>query len=114
MLKQLSEEIIAFLWAQSEFTSVMSKKPFPIMALGNNEFPITTYRINETRGVTKDATGATFELSFWFGIEQYDECVDFTDAMVTFLKTKYRFVSSTIDLSEDTMYYNGIINLEKI
>lgn len=114
MLKQLSEEIITFLMAQSEFTDVMTKKPFPILALGNNQYPLTTYRIFETRGVTKDASGATFEIMFWFGIEQYDECVDFTDAMATLLKTKYRFVSSTIDLSEETMQYNGIINLEKI
>lgn len=114
MLKQLSEEIITFLWAQTEFTTVMAKKPFPIIALEDNDFPLTTYRISETRGVTKDAVGATFELAFWFGLEQYDECVDFTDAMVTLLKTKYRFVSSTVDLSEDTKYYNGIINLEKI
>jgi hypothetical protein len=53
-------------------------------------------------------------LAFWFGLEQYDECVDFTDAMVEHLKTQYRFISSTVDLSEDTMHYNGIINLEKI
>jgi hypothetical protein len=113
MLKQLSEEIITFLMAQSAFTDVMIKKPFPILALGNNVFPLTTYRINELRGITKDADGATFELVFWFPIEQYDECVDFTDAMTTLLKTKYRFVSSTVDLSEETMHYNGIINLEK-
>jgi len=114
MLKQLSEEIISFLWAQSEFTTVMAKKPFPIIALAGNDFPLTTYRITEVLGVSKDAAGATFELSFWFGLEQYDECVDFTDAMVTLLKTKYRFISSTVDISEDTMNYNGIINLEKI
>ena len=114
MLKQLSEEIISFLWAHTEFTDVMAKKPFPILALADNAFPLTTYRISEIRGLSKDATGATFELSFWFGLEQYDECVDFTDAMVTLLSTKYRFVSSTVDISEDTMYYQGIINLEKI
>jgi hypothetical protein len=34
--------------------------------------------------------------------------------MVEHLKTQYRFISSTVDLSEDTMHYNGIINLEKI
>lgn len=113
MLKELSEEIVAFLLAQSEFTSVMTKKPFPILALGTNAFPLTTYRINELRGVTKDANGASFQLVFWFTTEQYDECVDFTDAMATLLKAKYRFVSSTIDLSEETMHYNGIINLEK-
>jgi len=114
MLKQLSEEIITFLMAQSQYTAVMTKKPFPILALGTNVFPLTTYRINEERGVTKDADGASIELVFWFDQQQYDQCVDFTDAMKVLLKTKYRFVSSTIDLSEDTMHYNGIINLEKI
>lgn len=114
MLKQLSQELFTFLTAQTDFTDVMVQRIFPIIALANNTFPLTTYRITEVRGASKDATGAAFELSFWFGIEQYDECVDFTDAMVTLLKTKYRFISSTVDLSEDTMYYNGIINLEKI
>lgn len=114
MLKQLSEELITFLWAQSQYTAVMEKKPFPIVALGTNVFPLTTYRINEERGVTKDADGASIELVFWFEKEQYDQCVDFTDAMKVLLKTKYRFVSSTVDINEDTMHFNGIINLEKI
>lgn len=114
MLKQLSQELFTFLTSQTGFTDVMAQRIFPIVALANNVFPLTTYRITEVRGASKDATGATFELSFWFAVEQYDECVDFTDAMVTLLKTKYRFISSTVDLSEDTMYYNGIINLEKI
>lgn len=114
MLKQLSEEIITFLMAQSQYTAVMTKKPFPIVALGTNVFPLTTYRISELRGVTKDANGASFELVFWFDQKQYDQCVDFTDAMTTLLKTKYRFISSTVDINEETMHYNGIINLEKI
>jgi hypothetical protein len=114
MLKQLSQDLFSFLTAHSSFTDVMVERVYPIVALGDNVFPLATYRITEVRGASKDATGATFEMSFWFGIEQYDECVDFTDAMVTLLKTKYRFISSTVDLSEDTMFYQGIINLEKI
>ena len=114
MLKQLSQDLFSFLTAQTAFTDVMVERIFPIIALAGNVYPLTTYRIAEVRGASKDATGATFELAFWFGIEQYDECVDFTDAMVTLLKTKYRFISSTVDLSEDTFYYQGIINLEKI
>lgn len=114
MLKLISQELFSFLTGQSEFTAVMGQKVFPIIALGKNDFPLTTYRISEVRGVSKDANGATIELAFWFGLEQYDECIDFTDSMQELLSTEYRFVSSTVDLSEDTMYYNGIINLEKI
>lgn len=114
MLKQLSQDLFSFLTAQSSFTDVMSERIYPIVALGDNLFPLATYRISEVRGASKDATGAQFELSFWFTQEQYDECVDFTDAMVTLLKMNYRFISSTVDLSEDTFYYQGIINLEKI
>lgn len=114
MLKQLSEELVSFLGDSTAFTEVMDDKVFPIIAKAENSLPLTTYRITELRGMTKDATGGTIELMFWFAKENYDECVDFTDAMVQLLKTKYRFISSTVDISEDTMNYNGIINLEKI
>lgn len=114
MLKQLSEELVSFLNSQEVFTDEMGDKVFPIIAKDQNELPITTYRITELRGVTKDATGAAIEIMFWYPKENYDECVDFTDQMVELLKTKYRFISSTVDISEETMNYNGIINLEKI
>jgi hypothetical protein len=114
MLKVLSQDLFYFLTAQSDFTDVMEERIFPFVALANNVFPLTTYVISEVRGISKDANAGTIQLAFWFAQEQYDECVDFTDTMVELLKTKYRFISSTVDLSEDTQHYNGIINLEKI
>lgn len=113
MLKELSQELFGYLTDQTEFVSVMDNRIFPLAANQATEFPLTTYRISELRGVTKDIVGGSFQLFFWFNNDQYDACVDFTDAMTALLKTKYRFVSSTVDLSEDTMFFNGIINLEK-
>lgn len=114
MLKVFSENLVSDLNDSSIFSSTMGNKVFPILAGADNSFPLTTYRITENRGVTKDATAGSIELMFWFAKEHYDECVEFTDAMVLYLKSKYRFISSTVDISEDTMNYNGIINLEKI
>jgi hypothetical protein len=113
MLKQLSIEIFETLTSETAFTDVMDQKVFPILASENQETPLTTYRITELKPLSKESRNASFELMFWFGINQYDECVDFTDAMVSLLATKYRFISSTVDISEDTKFYNGIINLEK-
>lgn len=113
MLRQLSEEIFETLTSSTAFTSVMQEKIFPILASEKQTTPLTTYRITELKSLSKDSKNASLELMFWFGINQYDECIDFTDAMTELLKTKYRFISSTVDISEDTKYYNGIINLEK-
>lgn len=113
MLRQLSEEIFETLISSTAFTSVMQEKVFPILASGNQTAPLTTYRITELSPLSKESKNASFELMFWFGINQYDECVDFTDAMTELLKTKYRFISATVDISEDTKFWNGIINLIK-
>lgn len=113
MIQAISEELFALLQAESAFTSVMGAKLFPIIALEGNDFPLTTYRITDQVGVTKDADSATIQLNFVFDAQKYDQCVAFTDAMKPILETTYGWVSSTVDYEPEGNFYFGIINLEK-
>jgi len=113
--KSISEEIYTFLNAQSAFTTVMGNKIFPVVASESTVLPLTTYRIVQGRGQTKDADGYTIELAFWFSVEKYDQCMEFLDTMTEIFKnSNYKWVSSEPDFNEESYTYNGIINLEKI
>lgn len=113
--KSASEEIYTFLNAQTAFTSVMGNKIFPVVASEKSVLPLTTYRISQRQGQTKDADGYTITLSFWFSVEKYDDCVEFLDTMTGIFKnSNYKWISSEPDFNEESYTYNGIINLEKI
>jgi hypothetical protein len=110
---EVSDEIVAFLNAQTEFTDVMGDRVFPIMALEGTETPFATYRINEKIPLTKDGNQSNVSLFFWFGSNEYRKMVVFTDAMEAIIKEKsnYEWVSSSPDFIEENFSYVGIINL---
>ena len=112
---ELSDEIFAFLTAETAFTAVMGTKVFPIMALEGTETPFTTYRINDKSPLSKDGTTASFSLSFWFGSNQYRDMIVFTELMEQIIKEKttYEWVNSFPDFIQENFSYVGIINLNK-
>lgn len=111
---KISEEIVSFLELQSGFTDIMGYALYPIAVVEGQVFPFTTYRIVEEVPMSKDAKGATVQLSFYFGPNEYKKAASFVDVMQEIIETKsnYEWESKTVDFLEDAFSFVGIINLK--
>jgi len=122
MFKDISVELVNWLSGLTEFTSVMQRNVdgndklflFPIVARIENEFPFTTYVLSERIPETKDKAQITVTLRFWFGMEQYDVCCEFTDTMSELIDQNYLFDSSSIDYNAEYETFYGEVNFNLV
>lgn len=118
MFKAISEELRTYLGGLMEFMSVMQRDDklflFPIVASIENTLPLSTYVLSERTPYTKDRSQINITLNFWFNIESYDQCCDFTDTMSELIDAKYLFQSSAIEYNEESETFSGIINFSII
>lgn len=118
MFKQLSIETRDFLKELPDFTNVMQRPVdgvdklflFPIVAGIENTLPLTTYVLGERMPETKDNGQLVITLNFWFDVESYDECCDFTDKIADAIDDSYLLQSSSIEYNEESGTFSGIIN----
>jgi len=111
---KISEEIKTFLESQPGFTDIMGYNLYPIAVVEGQGFPFTTYRIVEVVPMSKDGQGATVQLSFYFGPNEYKKDASFVDVMQEIIETKsnYEWESKTVDFLEEAFSFVGIINLK--
>jgi len=118
MFKTISEEIRTYLAALPEFASVMERDGkvylFPIVASIENTLPLSTYVLSERLPQTKDKSQIDITLNFWFNIESYDLCCDFTDTITDLIDDKFMLRSSSIEYNEESETFSGIINFNII
>lgn len=118
MFKDISEEINSFLLSLPEFAAVMERngKSFlwPIVAPIDTSFPFTTYVLGDKTPETKDKSQIIVTLAFWYDIESYDACCDFTDKISDKIEEEYVFQSSSIEYNPESNTFSGIINFNVI
>lgn len=118
MFKTISEEIRTYLASLPEFTAVMERDGklflFPIVASIENGFPLSTYVLSERLPQTKDKSQIEITLDFWFNIESYDQCCEFTDTICDLIDEKFIMNSSSIEYNEESKTFSGIINFSII
>ncbi len=122
MFKQISEELVHWLGALPQFTAIMKREIngvntlmlFPIVARVENTLPLTTYVLSERLQETKDKAQITITLRFWFGVEKYDDCCEFTDKMTDFVDELYMLDSSSIEYNEEFETFFGEVNFNLI
>lgn len=118
MFKEISLEVRNYLAALTEFTDVMLRGNklflFPIVASIENQLPLATYVLGDRLPETKDKSQITVTLNFWFNIESYDQCCEFTDAIANKIDEDYILQSSSIEYNEESETFSGIINFSII
>ncbi len=118
MFKTVSEEIYSFLTSLPEFTSVMNRDGknylWPMVAPIETELPLATYVLGDRTPETKDKSQIVATLAFWFGIESYDDCCEFTDSISNAVDENYILVSSSIEYNPESNTFSGIINCKLI
>lgn len=118
MFKEISVEVRNYLAALPEFTAVMLRANklflFPIVASIDNPLPLATYVLGDRLPETKDKSQLTITLNFWFSVEKYDQCCEFTDAIANKIDNDYLLQSSSIEYNEESETFSGIINFSII
>jgi hypothetical protein len=109
---EVSEEITAFLLANVAFTTVMATRISPLVAKEGTPFPFTTYAVSE-EPLSNDGDETMITLFFWFDRESFKKCASFTSVVKNIIRNKYDWMSSSIELNEDSLGFVGIINLKK-
>jgi hypothetical protein len=118
MFKQLSIQTRDYLKNLPDFTAVMQRNVagvdklflFPIIAGIENTLPLTTYVLGERLPETKDQGQLVITLNFWFNIESYDACCDFTDKIADAIDSDFLLQSSSIEYNEESGTFSGVIN----
>ncbi|WP_295093778.1 hypothetical protein [uncultured Flavobacterium sp.] len=118
MFKTISEEIFSFLTSLPEFNAVMKRNGkdylWPMVAPIDTDLPLTTYVLGERTPETKDKSQIVATLAFWYGIESYDSCCEFTDVIANAIDKDYILVSSSIEYNPESNTFSGIINYKLI
>ena len=109
---EISEEITAFLLAQSEFTTVMGDRVFPLVANEGTAYPFTTYALSE-EPISNDGDEFTITLFLYFDKANYLKCAAFITQLKNIIKENYDWLSSNIELLEESLGFVGIINFKK-
>ena len=120
-MKNAGIALFSFLKSKTEFTSVMDveidgtmqTKLFPLIADGSIGFPLSTYSVSESP-YTKQTGQFEFNLAFFFGENEYDECVTFTDTIKEIIDNsdQYEFIGSDVEINEENYSYIGILNFK--
>jgi len=113
-LKSTSEAFRSFLLGETAFTAVMNEELYPYMAAEGKQFPLATYRIQQSEFATKDADRFDIVLFLWF--QNYDDCAELTDALTEVFKASdvYDWKLSDLDYDAELKLFNGIINITTI
>lgn len=111
---ELSDEIVAFLLAQTAFTSIMGERLSPVVSAVDETYPFANYIVREQEGFSKDADSSGATLLFYFEQNGYRKCVAFLDQMKPIIKEKYDWLNSEIEFVESDQSFVGIINFNKI
>ncbi|RZJ33724.1 MAG: hypothetical protein EOO51_12595 [Flavobacterium sp.] len=114
-MKEVSRKLFEFLTAQSAFTDVIGeidgvRKLYPIIADSDTPLPFSTYRLREQDGETKDCSAYIITLAAYFN--DYDQALDFSDAMTPLIKKKYEWFNSEPEYDEVTSFYISFINFK--
>lgn len=109
---EVSEEITAYLLSLNVFTAVMSNRLSPLIANEGVDFPFTTYAIIE-EPLSLDADEYTITLFLFFGKASYAKCADFTSKLKKEIKQEYNWLSSNVEVTEESLGFVGIINFKK-
>jgi hypothetical protein len=118
--KELSIELANLLLDNTDFTDVMVRDGkqylFPMVASEENTLPLTTYSLGEKRPGTKELNDIAFAVAFWFPVEKYKDCCEFTDKMEGYLEgtVGYNVNSSQIEFNFESKTYTGTINVNLI
>lgn len=118
MFKDISIQLREYLAAIPEFTAVMQRDSklflFPIIASLENDLPLSTYVLGERLPETKDKSQLVVSLNFWFDVESYDQCCEFTDAIANKIENDFILISASIEYNEESLCFSGIINFNLI
>jgi hypothetical protein len=118
MFKDTSIQVREYLAGLTEFTAVMQRDSklflFPVIASIDNALPISTYILGERVPETKDKSQVLITLNFWFDIESYDQCCEFTDAIANKIDNDFILQSASIEYNEESECFSGIINFNLI
>lgn len=113
MFKTLSVELRNYLASLPEFKAIMERDGklflFPIVADISNALPLSTYVLGERLPDTKDSSQIPVTLSFYFTIESYDLCCEFTDTMTQLIDDKYILQSSSIEYNDESGTFSGTL-----
>lgn len=110
-MKEAGKQLFEFLTALPDFTSVMQTRLFPLIAEGDTAFPFSIYSVR-AMPMSQDADDYEYTLSVFFKPNEYDECVDFCDAIKTLIEQKYQWIASETEVSEEDYSFIGIINFK--
>ena len=83
---EFSELIYSFFTTNAQFTAVMQTRLFPVIAPEDVQFPFSTYSLESRESESKDADAYRTTLFFWFQENQYNQALQFTDAMIEIVK----------------------------
>lgn len=122
MFKEVSVKTVDYLKNLPEFTSVMKRTVegneklflFPIVASIENSLPLTTYVLSERTPLTKDESQIIVTLNFWFDIESYDACCEFTDTIANLIDDQFILISAEIEYNDESATFSGVINFNLI
>ncbi|MFH6966479.1 hypothetical protein [Flavobacterium sp. FlaQc-28] len=111
---EFSDELTAFLLAQSVFANVMEDRLSPIVSSVDEYYPFANYIIREQSGESKDGDMYTATLLFYFEQNCYRKCVEFLDQMKPIIKDKYDWLNSEVEFVEEDQSFVGVINFNKL
>jgi hypothetical protein len=111
---ELSIELVEYLLAKTEFTSVMDNRLTPFVSSEDEVYPFANYVVKEDPGFSKDEDALSGALLFYFEKGSYLKLVQFLDVMKPIIKEKYDWLGSDIEFVEDDQSFVGIINFNKI
>jgi len=120
-MKNAGLQLFAFLVNTPAFTNVMNQEVdgqmitrlFPLKCDGTIELPLSIYGMRESAR-SKQGSEFDFTLSFYFAADQYDECIDFLDAIKDVIdeSNDYDFIASDMEVNDEDYSLIGILNFK--
>lgn len=114
-MNEFLTELKAFFLASSVYTDVFGTVLNANFAREGAEFPLAVYTMNPVESASKDGQLFSAEVSFYFAIDKFQDCVNFYDAIVPVLKTSSFMTEIFTPITDYELDLNKIIvNLKKI
>ena len=99
----------------SQYTSVFGTVLNANFAREGATFPLAVYTMNPVEQASKDGQQFSVEVSFYFEINQFPECVAFYDAIVPVIKSSSFISEIFTPITDYELDLNKIVvNLKKI
>jgi hypothetical protein len=114
-MNEFLTELKALFVNASQYTSVFGTVLNANFAREGAEFPLAVYTMNPVEKVSKDGEMFSVEVSFYFAIEQFPQCVDFYDTIKTVIEASDFMSEIFTPVTDYDLDLNKIIvNLKKI